>query len=111
MKHTGTDHVYCIEVIGRDGVVKIGRAKNPEKRLRDLQTGSYDNLKLYHAEPVDRSISPQVEARARKDLERSLNSAGEKRNRTREMINKTTPEEGKQAIITAHHNIKNRNSV
>jgi hypothetical protein len=100
-----------MEVVGRDGVVKIGRARNPEKRLINLQTGSYDSLRLYHAEPVDRNISPEVEARARRDLENTPSSSGEKRNRTREMMNKTTPEEGKDAILNAHNIVKNRNSI
>jgi len=103
--------VYCLEVVGRDDVVKIGRGRNPEKRRNDLQTGSYDHLRLHHAEPVDCSISSQVEARARRDLENTPSKNGEKRNRTREMVNKTTPDEGKQAIINAHNIIRNRNST
>jgi hypothetical protein len=100
-----------MEVVGRDGVVKIGRARNPEKRLMNLQTGSYDSLRLHHAEPVDRSISPKVEARARRDLENTPSATGERRNRTREMLNRTTPEEGKEAILNAHNIIKKRNSL
>lgn len=36
--------VYLIR--GNDGRYKIGVAKNPEKRIRQLQTGNYDPLEL-----------------------------------------------------------------
>ena len=110
MKHQGDDYVYCVEVVGRkDDVVKIGRSRDPEKRLRNLQTGSYDTLRLHHAEKVDRAISPKVEARARRDLENTPNAFGEKRHRTREMINHTKPDDCRDAIINAHNIERNRN--
>ena len=36
-----------------DGPVKIGFSKDPERRLKALQTGSAQKLNLYHVEPFE----------------------------------------------------------
>jgi len=38
-------HLYFIQS-ANTGMIKIGRSKNPEKRLKQLQTGSPNKLKL-----------------------------------------------------------------
>jgi len=38
-------HLYIIQT-DKTGAIKIGRSKNPEKRLKQLQTGCPDKLKL-----------------------------------------------------------------
>ena len=39
------DHLYFIQA-HKTGMIKIGRSKDPNKRLKSLQTGSGDKLKL-----------------------------------------------------------------
>jgi hypothetical protein len=39
------DYLYFIQA-DKTGMVKIGRSKHPEKRLKQLQTGSSNKLKL-----------------------------------------------------------------
>lgn len=49
------EYVY---VIGPDGgPYKIGRASNPEGRLRDLQVGSYETLQIHHLFETDDSMA------------------------------------------------------
>ena len=41
------DHLYFIQSY-RTGMIKIGRSKNPKRRLKQLQTGSPDELRIIH---------------------------------------------------------------
>jgi len=41
------DHLYFIQT-SNQGMIKIGRSINPEKRLKQLQTGNPFKLKLIH---------------------------------------------------------------
>lgn len=41
------DHLYFIQT-SNNGMIKIGRSINPEKRLKQLQTGNPFKLKLIH---------------------------------------------------------------
>jgi hypothetical protein len=36
-----------------EGPVKLGMSANPEKRLRQLQTGHAEPLSLFHVEPIE----------------------------------------------------------
>lgn len=45
-------YIYVIAVL-EDGPVKIGFSKSPDKRLRQLQTGQADVLRLFHSEPIE----------------------------------------------------------
>lgn len=51
--------VYFIQQ-GRAGPIKIGRSRDPIRRLRQLQTAHSEPLRLLHAEPGD----PQDETQA-----------------------------------------------
>lgn len=57
---TKTGFVYLI--INSSGRVKIGSSDNPQKRLKQLQTGNSDKLKLLHVIRCNRP-SWQVERR------------------------------------------------
>lgn len=39
------DHLYFIQS-SKTGMIKIGRSKNPEKRLKQLQTGNQNKLRI-----------------------------------------------------------------
>ncbi len=41
----GSDFLYFIQS-NKTGLIKIGRAKNPHKRIRELQTGNGEELRL-----------------------------------------------------------------
>jgi hypothetical protein len=43
--------LYVIGAV-TDGPVKLGISANPERRLRQLQTGHHQQLHLFHTEPV-----------------------------------------------------------
>jgi hypothetical protein len=45
MRRKKNDDLYFIQS-AKTGMIKIGRSKNPEKRLKQLQTGSPNKLKL-----------------------------------------------------------------
>lgn len=47
-----TGYVYII-ASNSNGPVKIGHSKDPQKRLKQLQTGHSDKLSLYHMEEFD----------------------------------------------------------
>lgn len=52
-RYRALDYVYAIQ--GAPGTpVKIGHSKTPLRRLRTLQTGSHDTLRLLHVVPGDR---------------------------------------------------------
>jgi predicted GIY-YIG superfamily endonuclease len=54
---------YFIYVIGPDNPpLKIGITNNCERRLRSLQTGHCEKLKIYHQEPVDRNLAKTFES-------------------------------------------------
>jgi hypothetical protein len=57
MKHTGA--VYLLQV---GQLYKIGCSKNPEKRIRQLQTGSSASIRCIHLLPTDyyRQIERQL---------------------------------------------------
>jgi len=38
------------------GPVKLGISKNPDRRVRQLQTGHSDRLHLFHTEPVPEGV-------------------------------------------------------
>jgi hypothetical protein len=42
----GTGFIYFIQAGGRDGPIKIGRAKDPLARLADLQVANHERLRL-----------------------------------------------------------------
>jgi hypothetical protein len=44
-----------------DGPVKIGFSKNPDKRLRQLQTGFPETLVLHHVQPFEPGRAKLVE--------------------------------------------------
>ena len=56
------------------GRVKVGSSNDIATRKMNLQTGSADELRLVHAEKVERSISSKVERNARKILEENGHS-------------------------------------
>tara|TARA_B100001094_G_C18024945_1_gene717072 strand:- start:500 stop:787 length:288 start_codon:yes stop_codon:yes gene_type:complete len=41
------DHLYFIQS-DKTGMIKIGRSLNPQKRLKQLQTGNPNNLKIIY---------------------------------------------------------------
>lgn len=47
----GDGYVYAIQARGPEGPVKIGFSRDPWKRLRELQTGCPDELRLLAVEP------------------------------------------------------------
>lgn len=53
--------VYFIQADA--GAVKIGRAKDPESRLRQLQTGSPDKLQMLHVVPGDAELEASLHRR------------------------------------------------
>ncbi len=55
-----TSYIYAI-ASSPDGPTKIGISIHPEKRVRQLQTGRDDALKLFHKEPVPRSRAQLME--------------------------------------------------
>lgn len=59
---TNPSYVYFIQD-GRKGAVKIGMTVDPEKRLRDLQTGNPRTLRIRHVIPGDRSTEKALHAR------------------------------------------------
>lgn len=65
-----------IYVIGTDEQVKIGFSKQPEKRLKQLQTGNMNKLKLYYKEEIQDSKVRIVEKLIHRDL-RSHKKVGE----------------------------------
>ena len=44
--------IYAIQC-GEGGPIKLGRAEDPVKRLRHLQTSHHERLKLLACEPAD----------------------------------------------------------
>jgi hypothetical protein len=98
-----TREVYAI-ANHKSGALKIGMATEARSRLKNLQTGSHTQLELTHTETVDYANAPKVETLAR-HIGVSL---GKKK--TREWLAKTTPEEGRQYIETAHGIIRGKNN-
>jgi hypothetical protein len=97
-----TREVYAI-ANQKTGALKIGMAIDPPARLKNLQTGSASQLELAHSETVEYASAPKVETLAR-HIGVSL---GKKK--TREWLAKTTPEEGREYIETAHNIIRGKN--
>ena len=71
-------YVYCIAEYDRDGretgYFKIGTAYNPEKRLRDLQTGNAHPLKIWRdckVEVLQRLDAEKATKKALKDYKAS----------------------------------------
>lgn len=57
-----------IYIIGTDEQVKIGFSKHPEKRLKQLQTGNMNKLKLYYKEEIQDTKVRIVEKLIHRDL-------------------------------------------
>ncbi|GLR67623.1 hypothetical protein GCM10010909_23040 [Acidocella aquatica] len=85
------------------GRVKIGSSNDVWKRKDNLQTGNADELRLVHAEKVERSIASKVERGARKILKDNGHSG------VREWINDVPDDDARDAIRTAHDNQRGRN--
>lgn len=85
------------------GRVKVGSSNDIWQRMSNLQTGSADELRLAHAEKVERSISSKVERGAQKILKEGGRSG------VREWINNVSDDEARDAIRTAHDNERGRN--
>ncbi len=51
MQEPEKSFLYVIAA-SENGPVKLGMSGNPERRLKQLQTGHAERLNLYHAEPV-----------------------------------------------------------
>jgi predicted GIY-YIG superfamily endonuclease len=62
-------YIMFIYIIGStNGPYKIGFSKNPETRLRSLQTGNSDKLKVLYTENIDKSSVRFVENRIHSNL-------------------------------------------
>ena len=83
--------------------MKVGSSNDIATRKMNLQTGSADELRLVHAEKVERSISSKVERNARKILEENGHS------RVREWLRGVSDDEAIAAIRTSHDNERGRN--
>ena len=63
---TGTGYIYLVQA-GYTGPIKIGLAKNVNKRMAELQVGNHMDLKLIAAiGPFNRSIAEQIEKQLHK---------------------------------------------
>lgn len=65
-----------IYVIGTNEQIKIGFSKQPEKRLKQLQTGNMNKLNLYYKEEIHDSKVRIVEKLIHRDL-RQYKKVGE----------------------------------
>jgi len=59
MHHNNNMYIYIIEA--KENKIKIGISKDPEKRLKQLQTGSFDKLKLVYKVEVKKEQSRYLE--------------------------------------------------
>lgn len=58
-----------IYVIGpHEGPQKIGLSKNPERRLKNLQTGHPQSLVIHHKEPIDATVVRKLEKKIHLEL-------------------------------------------
>lgn len=98
-----TRDVYVIHDKER-GACKIGVSNNAEERFRNLQTGSSVDLEITHIEKVPYNFGNKVERTARDLLVKSGHP------KTREWIGRCSPDEAREAVITAHETERGRNS-
>jgi hypothetical protein len=61
-RQSGTGFVYFVQ-LEDNGPVKIGRGRDPERRLRALQTGSPHKLNLRHVVPGDHNLETALHHR------------------------------------------------
>lgn len=59
-----------IYIIGTEEQIKIGFSKQPEKRLKELQTGNEKKLQLFYKEEIQDSKVRIVEKLIHRDLRR-----------------------------------------
>lgn len=52
-----SDYIYIIKDTGKDNIYKIGVSKNPQKRVKQLQTGNCNSLKLIFEILIENSIN------------------------------------------------------
>lgn len=97
------DYVYVVHNPDRNSC-KIGRSRQPETRLKAFRTGNESDLKITFKLGMDRAISGEVEALARRIAQRDL-----KKPRTREWLGRTDPEEAKACVEQAHRTVVGRN--
>ena len=83
--------------------MKVGSSNDIATRKMNLQTGSADEVRLVHAENVEKSILSQVERNARQILEENGHA------RVREWLRGVSDDEAIAAIRTSHDNEQGRN--
>jgi len=83
---------------------KIGKANDPKRRLINLQTGSCDDLELAFMVAIEKSKSSQVERLAHKI------AVDHGKPKKREWFSRTTAEEAKGYVETAHELVRGRNT-
>jgi hypothetical protein len=71
-----SDSFLYIIAASSHGPVKLGISGDPERRVRQLQTGHAQRLQIYHQEPVAASQAPRYERLLHKDVAH-LRSHGE----------------------------------
>lgn len=54
--------IYFIQA-GHDGPIKIGKAVDPQQRLRTLQTGTHETLRLLAVIPGDHEREAEIHRR------------------------------------------------
>jgi hypothetical protein len=57
---TGESFVYVIAA-GAEGPVKVGFSADPDRRLRQLQTGHPERLEIFHRQGFDAALAPLME--------------------------------------------------
>jgi hypothetical protein len=98
-----TTFIYVIHNEHR-GNCKIGKANDPETRLKNLQTGNESTLRLTCMIEVEKSIASKVERGARKIAENDFGKS-----RTREWIHDIEPEKAQICIELSHDIERGRN--
>jgi len=97
------DYVYVVHNPDRNSC-KIRRSRQPETRLKAFRTGNECDLKVTFKLGMDRAISSEVEALARRIAQQDL-----KKPRTREWLGRTDLEEAKACVEQAHRTVVGRN--
>lgn len=57
----GSESFVYVIAAGPDGPVKVGFSGDPERRLRQLQTGHPERLRIYHRQTFDPVRAPLME--------------------------------------------------
>jgi hypothetical protein len=70
------DYLYILEEVNKENLLKtkIGVSNNVEKRIKTLQTGNYNLIKLYHSE--ERCDAYKIETKLKHFFSYAKNGAG-----------------------------------